>query len=302
MMLPDHLSGPLVRQSLRATFKSLSRLPLPLTVMRAAMESSSGVFRTRTDVHVDSVRTGGVPGLRLTPSGPVGGVLLHLHGGAFFAGSSRTHEALAAELAARGGVVVHLLDYRRAPEHVYPAALQDGLAAWQGLLADGWRPEQIVLGGDSAGCALILAMAIALRDTSQALPAGLLMLSPFLDLTLSLPSVRSHARRDPMLTAHVLKRGGDSYRGQLAADDERVSPLLAPLHALPPTLVQAGSEEILVDDARRFDSLARAAGVAVRCEIHDGMWHNFQMFHALVKQAGVALDNAGAFLRQQLPG
>ena len=154
-----------------------------------------------------------------------------------------------------------------------------------------------MLGGDSGGCAHILSLAIMLRDRGLPMPAGMVMISPYLDITLSLPSVARNARRDPMVTAHALRRGGDGYRGNIPENDPRVSPLFADLHGLPPVLVQAGSEEILLDDALQFSERAQAAGVAVHCHIYEGLWHNFQMFNALIAEADTALNEIGAFIK-----
>lgn len=298
MRLPAPLANGVTRSVLRAGFKLPSTLPLPLPFMRRLLDAGALAFRPRRDVLVERVSLGGVPAERITPTAGERRVLLHFHGGAFFAGSARSHRALASELAARSGSQVYVLDYRRAPEHPYPAALDDGLAAWQALLDLGWQPAQIVLGGDSGGGALILALAIALRDRGQPLPAGLVMISPYLDLTLSLPSVTANAGRDPMTTAIALRRGGDAWRGGIAAGDPRVSPLHADLRGLPPVLVQAGEDEILLDDARVFAERALAAGVPTDLHIYPGMWHNFQMFNALIAPAEQALDEIGHFIRQ----
>lgn len=297
MKLPLMITRTVVKTALRTSFKLPSLLPLPESVLRQAMEGGALMFRPRADAIVEKVSLAGVSAERITPKGKVDRVMLHFHGGAFFAGSARTHRALGTELAVRSHARVYMLNYRLAPEHPYPAALQDGLACYQALLDQGWKPGQIVLGGDSGGCAHILSLAIALRDRGQPLPAGMIMISPYLDLTLSLPSVAANARRDPMVTAHALRRGGDGYRGDIPGNDPRVSPLFAELHSLPPVLVQAGSEEILLDDALQFSERARAAGVEVNCHIYGGMWHNFQMFNALIFTADQALDEIGHFIR-----
>lgn len=289
-----------VKGTLRISFKAASGLPLPIPLLRQAMEAGSLLFKPRMDVHFKKLKLGSVSAELAIPSMKSNGVLLHCHGGAFFAGSSSTHRAMCSELAARGNVQVYAIDYRRAPEHPYPAALDDVKEAYLALLAQGWHADQIVLGGDSGGCTLILALAIALRDEGLALPSCLVMISPYLDLSLSLPSVKANAKRDPMLKAYALQRGGDGYRGKLAASDPRISPLFAQLHDLPPVLVQAGSEEILVDDATQFSQLAQQAGVQVRTHIYKGMWHNFQMFNAWVTPADAALNEMGDFIRQQL--
>lgn len=297
MKLPQALAHRVVKTALRTSFKWPSLLPLPLLVLRQAMEGGARLFRPRPEAIVERTSLAGVPVERISPPGRADRVLLHFHGGAFFAGSSKTHRALASELALRGAAQVIMVDYRRAPEHAYPAALQDGLACYHALLEAGWRSDQIMLGGDSGGCAHILSLALTLRDRGLPQPAGLVMISPYLDITLSLPSVTRNARLDPMVTAHALRRGGDGYRGNIPENDPRVSPLFADLHGLPPVLVQAGSAEILLDDALQFSARAQAAGVNVQCHIYDGLWHNFQMFNALIAEADDALDEIGEFIK-----
>ncbi|MEC7118624.1 MAG: alpha/beta hydrolase [Pseudomonadota bacterium] len=295
---PQLIARPLVKAGLRSTFKLGSLSPLPLSVLRATMELGAKLFMPRQDVSIDHVKLGTVSAARIRPKQPTHRVMLHLHGGAFFAGSSQTHLAMATELAARCHATVYMLDYRRAPEHPYPAALDDGLAAYHALLGQGASPEQIVLGGDSGGCAHILSLAIALRDQGLPLPAALIMMSPFVDLTLTLASVSANAKRDPMLTAHALKRGADAYRGKIALDDPRISPLFAALHDLPPMLIQVGREEILLDDAVQLAERITAAGGHAECHIYQGMWHNFQMFNHLIVEAEDALEQIASFIRQ----
>lgn len=298
--LKDRMREAVVKASLRLSFKTASGLPLPYPVLRGAMEAGSLLFQPRRDVSIVPAKLGSVAAEVAIPVGKPSGVLLHCHGGAFFAGSSRTHRAMSSELAARGNVQVYMIDYRRAPENPYPAALDDVKEAYLNLLAQGWSPQQICLGGDSGGCALILALAITLRDEGQPLPAGMLMISPYVDITLKLPSVKANKQRDPMIKAFALQRGGDGYRGSIAAHDPRVSPLYASLQGLPAMLIHAGSEEILLDDARQLAQRAQQAGVDARLHVYDGMWHNFQMFNAFVKTADMALDELGGFIRQKV--
>jgi len=286
-----------VKASLRLSFKLPSRLPLPLSVLRAAMEQGALLFRPHREASIERLSLGGIDAERIASPQPERAIL-HFHGGAFFAGSTHTHRALASELAVRGEAEVFLINYRLAPEHPYPAALHDGLAAWNTLLAQGYAPADIVLGGDSGGCAHALSLALTLRDRGQPLPAGIFMISPYLDMTLSNPSVSGNKHRDPMVTARALRRGADGYCGNLPLRDPRVSPLFADLHGLPPLLVQAGSEEILLDDATLFAERARAAGAEVDCQIFDGMWHNFQMFNSLIATADHALDDVAWFVRR----
>lgn len=299
MSLRDTLARQLVDTSLRLSLKLPGRLPLPLPVMRAGMEQSAHLFKPHPAVLADSGHLGGIAALRLTPPRPTRRVLLHLHGGAFFAGSAASHQALGSELAMRAQATVWLPDYRRAPEHPCPAAQEDTRAAYEALLAAGHAPEDIVLAGDSAGGALALALCLRLRDHGQPLPAGLMLMSPFLDLRLSNPSIQLLARRDPMLSARALRRGADAYRGDIPADDPRVSPgLAASLAGLPPVLVQVGSEEILLDDALNFCARARNHGSRVSCQLLDGLWHNAAMFAVMIPSADEALERLARFVRE----
>lgn len=288
-----------LRAALRTSFKWPSVLPLPVSWLRRGMEWQTKLFPVRPGVRVLRTRLGGVPCEQLRPGvGRIRLHILHFHGGAFFTGSCATHRALAADLAWRADAMVHLLEHRLAPEHPYPAPQQDGLAAWRALLAKGVSPQQIVFSGDSAGCTQVLSLAQHLRDRGEPLPGAMLMISPFLDLRLQAPSLRQQRWRDPMVTRQALQRGGDAHRAGRPADDPRISPLLAPLHGLPPCLVQVGSDEILLDDARRYAAQAQAAGSAVTLQEFPGYWHNFQMFAPLLRAADQAMDALGEFARQ----
>lgn len=299
MSLKERLTGSALKAGLRLSFKLPSVLPLPIGLLRTAMDQSAQLFRVRPEVQIEQMTLGGVRGERLSPRGKTETVILHFHGGAFMAGSSKSHRAMGSEFAARANAVVYMLDYRLAPEHAYPAALDDGLAAYRALLAQGYAPENIVLGGDSGGCTHILNLAIALREQGQPLPAGLFMISPYVDITLSANSVSSYKRRDPMVAAKALQRGSDGFRGSIPVTDPRVSPLFADLSGLPPILAQVGSEEILLDDALRLAERGRAAGVDVDCRVYEGMWHNFQMFSDYMETADLAIDEIVLFVRQR---
>jgi monoterpene epsilon-lactone hydrolase len=302
MSIKHNLARHSIKAGLRFSFKLPSLLPLPVAVLRRGMEQSAQLFKVRDDVQIELVTLGGIRAERLSPKQKTDTVILHLHGGAFFTGSAKTHRALGAELAVRAQAVVYMLEYRLAPEHPYPAALDDGLAAYRALLELGHDPHNIVLGGDSAGCAHILSLSVVLRDQGLALPAALFMISPYVDMTLSAESITTLKMRDPMLTTHALRRGSSGYHRSIQANDPRVSPLFADLHGLPPLLIQAGSEEILLDDALRLAEFAQAASVDVDCQIYEGMWHNFQMFNAFLPVADQAVDQIAGFVQQYAEG
>lgn len=299
MSLQQQVTTHIVKQSLRASFKFTSNLPLPVSALRTGMELGASLFPVNQQVGVNTTVIGGVSAELVSSQPKAKQVILHCHGGAFFTGSAKTHRALASDLSVLSGADVYMLDYRLAPEHPYPAAVDDAYSAYMALVDKGYQAQQIILAGDSGGCAHILNLALRLREQGQALPAALVMISPFVDLTLTMPSVTRHKRVDPMVTAHALKRGADAYRGQIAANDKRVSPLFADLTGLPPLLIQVGEQEILLDDALALERKARAAGVDVTCQVYEGMWHNFQMFSQFVNKADFALQQIGQFVKRQ---
>jgi monoterpene epsilon-lactone hydrolase len=300
-----------IKTALRTSFKLMSAFPIPLQVLRATLDLSGPlVFRPRPDVQIEKISLGGVDAEKISAKKRVKATsdaskkngnskiaLLHFHGGAFFAGSANTHRAMCSELAARSGASVYLLNYRLAPDYPYPAALDDGLAAYEALLAYGYSAHQIVLAGDSGGAAHVIALCVLLRERGMALPRSLVLLSPFVDLTLGAESVVLNKKRDPMLRKKALVRGGNAYRGKLATSDPRISPLYADLQGLPPMLIQVGSEEILLDDARHLAQRARDAGVRVEYHLYAGMWHNFQMF-SMLHTAQKALNQIAWFVTE----
>ncbi|HXG27947.1 MAG TPA: alpha/beta hydrolase [Nevskiales bacterium] len=226
--------------------------------------------------------------------------LLYLHGGGYCVGSPRTHRGLAAHLARACGATAYVPDYRLAPEHPHPAALEDALACYRALLAQGVNPAQLVLGGDSAGGGLALATAVAIRDAQLPLPAALVLISPWTDLTLSGDSARTHTRRDPMLSSAIGALWSRLYLGKYPPDHPACSPLFASLTGLPPMLIQVGSEEILLSDSLRLAQRAQAAGVTVRLSRYAGMWHDFQAHAGLLHESDRAMTEVGDFVKNTI--
>ena len=280
----------LIRAALRLGFKAPSRWPLPVGALRAGMEASAMLFPLASGVSRHSGHLGGVPSDTFSPARATGLHILHLHGGAFFTGSRRTHAGLASQLCARSGARVHLIDYRLAPEHPWPAAPKDVRRAWLALREQGVASQRIVVSGDSAGGALAVGLAQQLRERGEPGPAALLLVSPFLDLGLGATSVRALAARDPMVTEAALRRGATAYRGALPVHDPRVSPLWGDLSGLPPCLVQVGDDEILLDDALRFEQMASRQGSTVALQRWPGAWHDFQLFAHALPSAASAID------------
>lgn len=227
--------------------------------------------------------------------------LLYLHGGGYVSGSAAFYVPLAARLSAAAGCAVLLPDYRLAPEHRFPAGLEDCVRAEQWLALTGPEgpasAEALFVAGDSAGGSLTLAVLLALRDRGLALPEAGIALSAFTDLTLSGESVRSEAELDPIMHPRALPEFVALY----ATDDERCNPLASPLfgdyHGLPRLLLQVGEHEIIRDDSVRVAARARADGVAVTLEVWEGMFHVFQSHERLLPEAQEAIAHIGAFLR-----
>jgi acetyl esterase/lipase len=287
-----------LRGALRVLFKGVIGRPIPERVQRAWMVMVASSTLRAGDTRTER-GTWGVPGEWTQHRHFVDGrVLLYLHGGGYTIGSPRTHRALTSHLAAAARCQVLVPDYRLAPEHPYPAALQDTLAAYRCLL-ERFAPEQIAIGGDSAGGGLTLCTALAIRDAGLPMPRALVLLSPWTDLGLSGETIDGLDAIDPMLGRAWLQRAVDAYRGDLPASDPRVSPLHASLHGLPPMLVQVGSDEILLSDSRRLVEKARAGGLDVRLEIEPGYWHDFQIHAGVLDAADAAIGRIADFLRDR---
>lgn len=251
------------------------------------------------------------PGVRVEPerSAPVpaewvrhrnavpGRVLLWLHGGAHCLGSPRTHRLLAASLARVTAAAVLLPDFRLAPEHPYPAALEDATATYRWLLERGTDPAHLAVGGDSSGGGLCVSMLVRLRDEGTPLPACAVLLSPWVDLTLSGASWQPGVVDDPWLPAELAHLPVRAYCGDRDPADPGISPLFADLHGLPPTLIHVGTDELLVDDARALAARMREAGVDATLGVWPGMWHVFQAFPG-VPEARRALREIGGFVRR----
>ncbi|HVJ52623.1 MAG TPA: alpha/beta hydrolase [Aliidongia sp.] len=227
--------------------------------------------------------------------------VLYCHGGGYFFCSPETHRPITFGLAAAADARIFSLDYRLAPEHRCPAALDDAVAAYRGLLAHGTAPSRIVLGGDSAGGGLALSTLLALRDAGDPLPAGAVLFSPWTDLAGTGATLDSNDRSDVMFYGQGIREAGKVYLGEIAATDPLASPLYADLSGLPPLFIQASDSEVLLDDSRRFADKARAAGVAVVFRAWPRLPHVWQIFAPALPEARAALAEAGAFIRSIVP-
>jgi acetyl esterase/lipase len=266
--------------------------PLPVRFQRLWLEavSTGGILPPGTAV--ERVRLGGRPAERIVPAGADSGrAVLLLHGGAFVIGSPRTHRVLAAHLAAAVGAPMSVLHYRRAPEHPWPAAVDDAEAAYRELAER--VPTAVV--GDSAGGALALLLALRLRDSGEALPPALALVSPATDLTLG--TSRTYRGRDPVVRRTWLRQGVSAFVG--AADPVALSPLTADLGGLPPVLVQVAAGERLEAEGVQLAERLRTAGGVVELEVLPGVWHDVHLLAHLLPEAAEPLDRVGRWLAER---
>ena len=234
----------------------------------------------------------------ITPEGDNTRAVLYLHGGGYMAGSVVSHRYVAVEIGRAARARTLALDYRRAPEHPYPAQLEDALAAYQHLRDQGFGPANVAVGGDSAGGNLTLALLLALRARGEAMPACGWLVSPWTDLTANGATMQSKAAVDPMISKPYLLELAEAFAGARDLADPAISPQFADLNGLPPLLIQVGSEETLLDDAVTLAGRVGAAGVAVTLEIWPEMIHAFPMFFPCVAASRRATHGAGEFIRR----
>lgn len=225
-------------------------------------------------------------------------VILYCHGGGYTSGGLGFSKVLASKLTRATGLDVLAFDYRLAPEHPYPAAVEDAQAAWDHLMRLGFGARDVVLAGDSAGGNMALVLCLRLRAEGRMLPGALLLMSPWTDMTCSGESLTERANIDPVLTPEYIYAVREAYAGCLDPAQPELSPLLADLAGLPPTLIQVGTHEILFSDAERLAERMKAAGTECRLEVWEGMWHDFQMYPS--KSAAQAMQNAAHFLIEEL--
>lgn len=282
---------------LKTSFKMPSRLNLPPTALRFALEQLAKVFPQRKDVEIRTLKIAGVHAEEIKPQPQTTQMIFHIHGGAFFVGSLKTHRAFLSEVAVRTQMQVLHIDYPLAPEHTYPEASDAVYDVYINLLNQGIQPKDIIISGDSCGANLALALVLRLKDEDTALiPSGLVLMSPFLDLTLTSESLRYNQKHDALLSVEALETGIEYYVPKnMDKSLAQLSPIFGDFKGLPPTLVQIGSKEILLDDAARFEEKAKQAHVHVTYKLYTGMWHNFQMFSPWFDEAKRSLADLAEF-------
>jgi epsilon-lactone hydrolase len=268
--------------------------------LRAAFNELMAQVAVAADVQQKSVALGGVGAVEVTIHGTeADNVILYFHGGVYVIGSAVASVPLVGDLVRRTAAKAFTLDYRLAPEHPYPAAVEDAQAAYEGLLGQGIDPGQIALAGESAGGGLAVATLLALREAGRPLPSGAFLMSPYADLTLSGETLAEKRGVDPLLTPDGLRLRVADYVAGADATDPGISPIFGDLSGLPPLLIQVGSHEILLSDALRLAGRAATADVQVTLEVTPGVPHVFQAYAALLDEAGAALDRASSFLKTQ---
>jgi acetyl esterase/lipase len=223
-------------------------------------------------------------------------VVLYLHGGGYVTGSIASYRMLCVPLARALGLRVVVPEYRLAPERPYPAALEDALKVYHGLLAEEYRGSDVVLAGDSAGGGLCLAAALSLRDSGGPMPAAVICLSPWADLSDSGASHAANAKSEALLDTGTLDRWAALYAGGARLDDPYVSPARGDFRGFPPLLIQVDRGEILLDDSRAVAEKARAAGVDVSLSVWDGLWHVWPALGDLIPESGAAFAEMRDFL------
>lgn len=268
-----------------------------LTDQRSRLEKYSRVFKIAKDVSLSYLSANGVRAALFDVAHSKPGIILYLHGGAYAVGSVKVHREFLARLAIACQMKVLAIDYRLAPEHPFPAALQDALAAYQWMFSQGYGPSNIVIAGDSAGGGLAISMLISLRDDELPLPACAVCLSPWLNR--SYTGEKSNNNKDPLLNPTLLSLYARYYVGEGDATNPLVSPSFADLRGLPPLLIQVGTNEILLEEIQQFCEKARQANVEVSLDCWQGMFHVFQII-PILPETKLSLEKIATFISNKI--
>jgi acetyl esterase/lipase len=287
-------------EDVRALLSSKPR-PVGWPERRQRLDDVGSVWPVADDVKLVAVDVSGVPGeYSIVPGSDPSRVLIFFHGGGYCSGSILSHRRMVTEAGRAAGMRTLAIAYRLAPENPFPAAYDDVLKAWRFLRNQGIPAARIAIGGDSAGAGLAVALINQLRDAHEELPACGWLVSPWTDLTMSGSTLVSKDAVDPLIHKDYLNELADAYLTTgMHRKDPRVSPLYADLRSLPPTLIQVGSAETLLDDATRFAAVAGAADVPVTLEIWPHMIHAWHLWNAHLEPGHRALVSAGAFILRQ---
>jgi monoterpene epsilon-lactone hydrolase len=268
---------------------------------RLSRETTLSSMALDNDIQTERIGAGGVPAEWIcAPNVQTERVLLYFHGGGYVVGSMRTHRVMLSHLSRASGCKVLGLDYRLAPENPFPAPVEDALTAYRWLLAQGYLPQNIALGGDSAGGGLVVAALVGLRYLGEPLPVAGICLSPWIDMQATGASFTTNAQADPSVSRERVLNIAAVYLAGKNPQAPLASPLHADLRGLPPLLIQVGAIETLLDDARALSGRAKAAGVAVELEVWDDMPHVWHLYASILPEGQQAVARIGDFLHKQL--
>lgn len=277
---------------------------LPLHERRAAWTEEAAALPLPDGTAIDALDLGGVASERLVHPDSVegAGAFLLLHGGGYISGNCITHRRMASQLSGVTGLEVYVPDFRLAPEHPFPAAVDDALAAYESLLDRGVDPQKLAIGGDSAGGGLCAALMLALRDKGLPQPRCAVLMSPWTDILARGESYTTNIRVDPAIDPEDLRSAGRDYTAGNDPEHPLISPIGAGLSGLPPLLIQVGGDETMLDDSITYAERAKAAGVDVTLEVWPGLWHVWQSEAPHVPEANAALEVIGKFVRTRMSG
>jgi epsilon-lactone hydrolase len=270
-----------------------------LQEQRATLDAMGAQAEMPAGLAVERGFAAGVPVEWLTPTNATERTVLYLHGGGFSMGSCASHRNIAARVAVACCARSVVPEYRLAPEHPFPQGLDDILAVFESLLASGIPADQMIFAADSGAAGLAISTVLRGRERGLPAPGAMVLLSPWVDLTLSGDSHISRATVDPWLSQEILVAMRDAYIGETDPTDPLISPLLADLSGLPPMLVQVGDQEILLSDSSRLAARAIEAGVRVELEVWEAMWHVWHLFSPTLPEANRAFEQMGAFIDAQ---
>lgn len=280
--------------------RAAKRGNMTLKETRESFDAEMGRIPLADNVTVESLSFGSVPAEKIAPANATPGkVLLYLHGGGHVFGSIKSHRHFVSRLAVATKATAYHIDYRLAPEHPYPAAIEDALTAYRAILDSGIVPADLVVGGESAGGNLAAALLLKLKDENLPQPAGLYLLSPWLDMTTTAESYEKVGARDPMISREGIVGVAAAYLGN-QPDTPLASPVRADVAGLPPMLIQVGSEEVLLSDSTTFANNAAMTGIDVTLRVWAGMPHAWPLFHPFLRAGLPAIDETGAWMRKRL--
>ncbi len=288
---------------LRFIFKTLIRKmfykPMSIAELRDEQAKSTKMMgKLPKDISLERTEINGIPAEWVThESAAADKVILYLHGGGYVSGTLGMYHLLCGTLSEVTGARVLMPEYRLAPDYPFPAALEDTLSVYGWLLTNGFSAENIIIAGDSAGGGLTLATTLAIRDEGRPLPAGLVCLSPWTDLSFSGASHQINAAKEVVLYPDNLRLWAEKYLGFADPRTPHISPAFAYMHNFPPMLIQVGSDEVFLDDARMVAENAKAVGVDVTLSVYEGMWHVWQTV-GILAEAKKAFEEIGSFVKR----